>query len=216
MTPEPVIPISAIEHFLYCPRQCALIHCDGVWSDNAHTARGTRAHRRVDGGQHRMERGRRVLRGIPLWSESLGLSGRADVVEMDGDAIRPVEYKSGVRHGITADLQLCAQALCLEEMLGVAVPSGSVWYGGPRRRVEVDFTDVLRNQVLVAIDAIRRQGWSRGNGVCDDFMKPCLSSSGCETRPAKGEPARPVASLAPETVTDSAKRRHASEWAVGR
>ena len=61
-----------------------------------------------------------------------------------------------------------------------------------------------------------RQGWSRGNGVCDDPMKPCLSSSGCETRPAKGEPARPVASLAPETVTDSAKRRHASEWAVGR
>ena len=60
-----------------------------------------------------------------------------------------------------------------------------------------------------------RQGWSRGNGVCDDPMKPCLSSSGCETRPAKGEPARPVASLAPKTVTDSAKRRHASEWAVG-
>ena len=55
-----------------------------------------------------------------------------------------------------------------------------------------------------------------GNPVCDDFMKPCLSSSGCETRPAKGEPARPVANLAPETVTDSAKRRHASEWAVGR
>ena len=134
MTPEPVIPISAIEHFVYCPRQCALIHCDGVWSDNAHTARGTRAHRRVDGGQHRMERGRRVLRGIPLWSESLGLSGRADVVEMDGDAIRPVEYKSGVRHGITADLQLCAQALCLEEMLGVAVPSGSVWYPRSRQR----------------------------------------------------------------------------------
>ena len=157
MTPEPVIPISAIEHFAYCPRQCALIHCDGVWSDNAHTVRGTRAHRRVDSGQHRMERGRRVLRGIPLWSESLGLSGRADVVEMEGDAIRPVEYKSGVRHGITADLQLCAQALCLEEMLGIAVPSGSVWYGGPRRHVEVNFTDALRNQVLVAIDAIREQ-----------------------------------------------------------
>ena len=157
MTPEPVIPISAIEHFVYCPRQCALIHCDGVWSDNAHTVRGTRAHRRVDGGQHRMERGRRVLRGIPLWSESLGLSGRADVVEMDGDAVRPVEYKSGVRHGVAADLQLCAQALCLEEMLSVEVPSGSVWYGGPRCRVEVEFTGVLRDQVLVAIDAIRAQ-----------------------------------------------------------
>lgn len=157
MTPEPVIPISAIEHFVYCPRQCALIHCDGVWSDNAHTVRGARVHRRVDSGQHRTERGRQVLRGIPLWSESLGLSGRADVVEMDGETVRPVEYKSGVRHGIAADLQLCAQALCLEEMLGVAVPSGSVWYGGPRRRVDVEFTEALRNQVLVALDAIREQ-----------------------------------------------------------
>ena len=157
MTPEPVIPISAIEHFVYCPRQCALIHCDGVWSDNAHTVRGTRAHRRVDSGKHRTERGRRAPRGIPLWSESLGLSGRADVVEMDGDEVRPVEYKSGVRHGMAADLQLCAQALCLEEMLGVAIPSGSVWYGGPRRREEVEFTGVLRDQVLIAIDTIRRQ-----------------------------------------------------------
>ena len=157
MTLEPVIPISAIEHFVYCPRQCALIHCDGVWSDNVHTVRGTRAHRRVDSGQRRVERGRQVLRGIPLWSESLGLSGRADAVEMDGDTVRPVEYKSGVRHGIAADLQLCAQALCLEEMLGVAVPSGSVWYGGPRRRVEVEFTGTLRDQVSAAIDAIREQ-----------------------------------------------------------
>lgn len=157
MTHEPVIPISAIEHFVYCPRQCALIHCDGVWSDNAHTVRGTRAHRRVDSGRHRTERGRRVLRGIPLWSESLGLSGRADVVEIHGDAVRPVEYKSGVRHGMAADLQLCAQAMCLEEMLGVIVSSGSVWYGGPRRHVEVEFTGTLRNQVLVAIDTIREQ-----------------------------------------------------------
>ena len=90
-----IVPISAIEHFVYCPRQCALIHCDGVWSDNAHTVRGLRAHRRVDGGQHRHERGRKVLRGIPLWSEALGLSGRADVVEIAIGAVRPVEYKSG-------------------------------------------------------------------------------------------------------------------------
>ena len=104
-----------------------------------------------------MERGRQVLRGIPLWSESLGLSGRADIVEVEGDTVRPVEYKSGVRHGIAADLQLCAQALCLEEMLGVTVPSGGVWYGGPRRRVVVEFSDTLRDQVMVAIDAIREQ-----------------------------------------------------------
>jgi len=117
MNIEPVVPISAIEHFAYCPRQCALIHCDGVWNDNEHTVGGTRAHRRVDSGEHRRERGRMVLRSIPLWSESLGLSGRADAVEMADNAVVPVEYKAGVRHGNAADLQLCAQALCLEEML---------------------------------------------------------------------------------------------------
>ena len=157
MTPEPVIPISAIEHFAYCPRQCALIHCDGVWADNAHTVRGTRAHRRVDDGQPRTERGRWVMRGIPLWSEPLGLSGRADVVEVDGASVRPVEYKSGVRHGAAADLQLCAQALCLEEMLGVEIPHGYVWYRGPRRRLKVDFTEQLRGEVREVIGLIRAQ-----------------------------------------------------------
>ena len=158
MTPDhPIIAISAIEHFVYCPRQCALIHGDGVWSDNAHTVRGSRAHRRVDSGQHRRERGRLVLRAIPLWSEALGLSGRADAVEMESGVVRPVEYKSGTRHGTTADLQLCAQALCLEEMLDVEIPSGDIWYGGPRRRVQVEFTAALRTEVREIVDEIRRQ-----------------------------------------------------------
>ena len=157
MTPEPVIPISAIEHFVYCPRQCALIHCDGIWSDNAHTVRGSRKHRRVDSGQHRKERGREVLRSIPLWSEALGLAGRADVVELIDGAVHPVEYKFGARHGMAADMQVCAQALCLEEMLGVDVPHGFVWYGGPKRRAQVEFTQDLRNHVKDVIHAIRRQ-----------------------------------------------------------
>ena len=87
MNADPIIPISAIEHFVYCPRQCALILCDGVWSDNIHTVKGVRAHRRVDSGRHRRERGRQVLRAIPLWSEALGLSGRADAVEMERGAV---------------------------------------------------------------------------------------------------------------------------------
>ncbi len=157
MTPEPVVQISAIEHFVYCPRQCALIHCDGVWSDNAHTVRGSRAHRRVDSGEHRQERGKQVLRAIPLWSEELGLSGRADAVEVEGDEVRPVEYKAGVRHGSAADLQLCAQALCLEEMLDVEILHGYVWYGGPRRRMQVDFTEALRREVIEVIEEIRTQ-----------------------------------------------------------
>ena len=157
MNDDPIVAISAIEHFVYCPRQCALIHCDGVWSDNEHTVRGARAHRRVDSGHNRRERGRQVLRAIPLWSERLGLSGRADAVELEGDAVRPVEYKSGVRHGAAADLQLCAQALCLEEMLNVNIPEGDVWYGGPRRRVPVAFTPALRRDVEAIIYDIRQQ-----------------------------------------------------------
>ena len=156
MKPEPVVPISAIEHFAYCPRQCALIHCDGVWSDNAHTVKGSRAHRRVDSGAHRRERGNTVLRSIPLWSEALGLSGRADAVEVSEDGgVRPIEYKSGVRHGDAADLQLCAQALCLEEMLAVDIPDGFVWYGGPRRRTSVRFSEALRSKVLEVVREIR-------------------------------------------------------------
>ncbi len=157
MTERPIVPISAIEHFAYCPRQCALIHCDGVWTDNAHTVRGTRAHRRVDSGEKRRERGRLVLRTVPLWSEALGLSGRADAVEVCGDRVVPVEYKSGTRHGASAELQVCAQALCLEEMLSVEVRVGYVWYAGLRRKVRIPLARELRRDVREIVAAIRAQ-----------------------------------------------------------
>ena len=121
------------------------------------TIRGTYAHKRVDSGAHRTERGCRVLRAIPLWSEKLGLSGRADVVEVHADKVVPIEYKSGSRHGRTADLQLCAQAMCLEEMLEVDVRYGFVWYSGPRRRFHVDFTQELRSSVVEIVHQIRSQ-----------------------------------------------------------
>lgn len=156
MGPSIVVQISAIEHHEYCPRQCALIHVDGVWSDNVHTVSGSRAHRRVDSGERRLERGRLVLRSIPLWSEVHGLAGRADAVEvLPGPVVQPVEYKSGRRHGIAADLQLCAQALCLEEMLGAPVPEGFIWYGGTRRRRRVVVDGALRVKTLGAVEAIR-------------------------------------------------------------
>ena len=181
MTEELVIPISAIEHFVYCPRQCALIHCDGVWTDNAHTVRGTRAHRRVDSGRSRRERQKLVLRGIPLWSERMGLSGRADAVEIDRDRVRPVEYKSGVRHGDAADLQVCAQGMCLEEMLDVNIPSGYVWYGGPRRRVRVPFTAELRGRVQEVVEEIRRQLLSGGLPFApnDERCRACQLRAHC-------------------------------------
>lgn len=154
-----VVPISAIEHFEYCPRQCALIHVDGIWADNPHTVRGARAHRRTDDPtKSRKERSKQVLRAVPLWSEQYGLSGRADVVEIGEEgAVLPVEHKSGVRHGITADLQVCAQAICLEEMLGTSISEAAIWYGGPRRRFRVDLTSELRRRTVYTIGAIRQQ-----------------------------------------------------------
>lgn len=177
----PVVAISAIEHFAYCPRQCALIHCDGVWTDNAHTVRGSRAHRRVDSGQSRRERGRLVLRAVPLWSEALGLTGRADAVEIDDSRIYPVEYKAGTRHGSSAELQLCAQALCLEEMLDVQIPEGYVWYGGPRRRVRVPLVPELRQEVHEIVNVIRSQLASGRLPTApnDERCKECQLRSHC-------------------------------------
>ncbi|MDE0654425.1 MAG: CRISPR-associated protein Cas4 [bacterium] len=157
MSLEPVVAISAIEHYAYCPRQCALIHGDGVWRDNRHTVRGSRAHRRVDSGEHRHERGRLVLRAIPLWSESLGLTGRADAIEIQDGRVWPVEYKAGSRHGMTAALQLCAQAMCIEEMLAATIEEGFVWYSSSRRRDRIAFTNEMRVQVIDVVGAIRRQ-----------------------------------------------------------
>lgn len=156
MEPARPLAISAIEHHVYCPRQCALIHLDGVWDDNAHTVRGSHGHRRVDSAPGRLERGRRVLRGVPLWSERWNLMGKADAVEIDSDSgVVPVEYKIGTRHGLAAHLQLCAQAFCLEEMTGRRVDIGFVWFAGPRRRERVLVDDELRTRTAAAIADIK-------------------------------------------------------------
>ena len=121
------VPISAIEHSSYCPRQCALIQ-EQTFEENVYTVRGRLSHERVDSGDVETRPGVRVLRSLPLWSERLGLRGKADVVELrPSEPPFPVEYKVGRRHPPHADLQLCAQALCLEEMLGVEIPDGAVY-----------------------------------------------------------------------------------------
>lgn len=150
------LPISSLEHHRYCPRQCALILVDGVWTDNVHTVRGQRGHRRADAPAVRRERGRVVARAVPLWSARYGLTGRADAIEVDdrGEVV-PVEYKMGTRHGDTADVQLCAQALCLEEMLDCRVERGAVWYAGWRRRHPVVFDDALREATVEVIERVR-------------------------------------------------------------
>jgi CRISPR-associated exonuclease Cas4 len=147
--------ISALEHYSYCPRQCALIHVDQTYDENLYTIRGRLMHARVDSGDDLPSRGVETLRGIPLWSERHGLRGKADAVEWHDGAPYPVEYKVGRRKGTHTDVQLCAQALCLEEMLNVAVPRGAIYYGATRKRHEVIFDEPLRARTLELIEAIR-------------------------------------------------------------
>ncbi len=149
------VPISAIEHFSYCPRQCALIHIEQVFEENVFTIRGRLAHERIEAGEDTLSSGVRVVRSAPLWSERLGLRGVADAVELRPSGPYPVEYKVGRRRGRHADLQLCAQALCLEEMMGVEVHRGAVFYHAARRRYEVRFDAELRRRTEDAVENIR-------------------------------------------------------------
>ena len=151
------VPISAIEHCSYCPRQCALIHVEQTFEENVYTVRGRLAHEGVDSGEGESRPDLRVLRGLPLWSQRLGLRGKADVVELrSGQPPFPVEYKVG-RRPPHADLQLCAQALCLEEMLETNVPAGAIYSHAERRRHRVHFDDALRQRTVILIEKIRTQ-----------------------------------------------------------
>ena len=147
---EDLLPISALQHLLFCERQFALIHVEGVWADNALTVEGAHLHQKAHEGPAETREGVRLARGLWVRSARLGLVGRADVVEFHeagGGAARafPVEYKRGRPKQHDADrVQLCAQALCLEEMLGVEVPAGALFYGRTRRREDVAFTTPLR------------------------------------------------------------------------
>ncbi|MDW8207895.1 MAG: CRISPR-associated protein Cas4 [Chloroherpetonaceae bacterium] len=152
------VMISAIEHYSYCPRQCALIHVEQVFDENMFTLRGRAAHTRADQSAGAMEASVRIERALPLWSDRLGLVGRADVVEFRADGtVYPVEYKHGVRRvKIHDDLQLCAQAVCLEEMLDISVLVGAVYYHSTHRRREVVFTPELRAEMERIVARIRQ------------------------------------------------------------
>ncbi len=193
--PDP-LPISALQHLIFCERQCALIHIEGLWAENRLTVEGNVLHRRAHGEAQGPRGGGRtetrgdtlIVRGLALECERLGLVGKADVVEFRGGPLPvtgiarvaaapplggrslnrregwgrpfPVEYKRGRPKGHDADrVQLCAQALCLEEMLGLpegGVPAGALYYGRIRRRVEVAFDTALRARTCEAVACLRQ------------------------------------------------------------
>lgn len=149
MDDDDLIPLSALQHYLYCPRQCALIHLEQQWADNRLTAEGHLLHKRADTPQAERRRGVRTVTAMPLLALELGITGKADVVEFhpDGTGERafPVEYKRGRPKAHRADeVQLCAQALCLETMLGTPVESGALFYARTRRRQDIVFDENLR------------------------------------------------------------------------
>lgn len=147
------IPISALADFTFCERRAALHFIEMMWEENVFTAEGGIMHERAHEEQFEVRNDIHIERGIPLKSQKLGLIGKADVVEFNRNAELkswspfPVEYKRGhLRHERSFEIQLSAQAMCLEEMLGVDIPAGAIFYGKTRRRLDVAFDDELRRE----------------------------------------------------------------------
>jgi len=204
-TTEDLLPLSGIQHFLFCRRQWALIHIEQQWKENALTAEGRIMHKRADDPFFtEMRNGVITARSVPIASYRLGLSGVCDVVEFTpspqlspkmGEGVRttgegvklpnrdglylpaPVEYKRGrEKHDHSDEAQLCAQAMCLEEMLSAAIPMGYLYYGQTRHRVEIEFTSELRTLVKDMSDEMHNY-FSRGYTPRVKPFKGCRSCS---------------------------------------
>lgn len=188
---DDTIPLSALQHWAYCPRQCALIHLEQVFDENIHTLRGQALHKRVDQPGIETRPGYRVERALPLFSDRLGLIGKADVVEFLPDGTPyPVEYKHGARNkkawiAACDDLQLAAQALCLEEMTGHVVTEGALFYATSKRRRVVAVDTALRNAVETSVRnilAMLNQGVTPPP-VSDERCRACSLHDLCQPGP---------------------------------
>jgi CRISPR-associated exonuclease Cas4 len=180
---DDLLPLSLLQHVVFCPRRAALVHVERIWEENRFTAQGRILHERTHVPGTESRRDVRVTRALSIRSLQLGLSGKTDVVEFRrvSDSVNtglredqlpagmpllgtkglwqpfPIEYKSGKRrHERTYEVQLCGQALCLEEMLGVAVPAGALFYGKTGRRLEMAFDEQLRKETREAATLLHR------------------------------------------------------------
>lgn len=184
---EEYLQLSGLQHFAFCRRQWALIHIEQQWQDNLRTVEGDLMHRRAHDEAIREKRGTiLILRGLSVSSPTLGISGKCDVVEFHQDPAGislhqeeglwlpyPVEYKRGSPKEHQADeLQLCAQAICLEEMLCCKIPEGALFYGETRRRVVVPFTLPLRQQVYTMTEEMHQF-------YCRGYTPKVKPSKGC-------------------------------------
>jgi len=177
-----LVPISALEHWAYCPRQCGLIYLEQTFDENYYTLRGRMLHERADEPGAEREGDVRRERGLPLWSMRLGLVGKADVVEFHGDVPYPVEYKHGTRrYRLAAAVPLCAQGMCLEEMTGRPVSRGAIFHQGSRRRSEIVFGEALRLRAEETVTAVRQmlKSWNLPAAVNDRRCPLCSLKDSC-------------------------------------
>ncbi len=187
------LQLSGLQHFAFCRRQWALIHMENQWSENLRTVEGNLFHNRAHDEQQREKRGNTlILRGLPISSKLIGLSGQCDVVEFhknkNGISLTdeeglwipyPVEYKRGEpKENFSDELQLCAQAICLEEMLCCSIENGALFYGETRRRVNVIFTTELREKVIKFSEEMH-QMFNRGY---TPKVKPTKSCNACSLK----------------------------------
>ncbi|POM27788.1 PD-(D/E)XK nuclease superfamily protein [Actinomadura rubteroloni] len=157
MTEEIQVPLSALEHYDYCPRQAGLILLESSYADDASTVRGNLLHQRVHEPGEETRPGVRVLRALPVWHDELGLNGVCDAVELHDDGnVVPIEYKAGsyVKGG-PADVQLAAQAICLEARFATRIAQGYIYSGADRRRHAVPVDDILRRRVVAISEEVR-------------------------------------------------------------
>lgn len=212
---DELLPISALQHLLFCERQCALIHIEGLWAENRLTVEGRHLHDKAHDGPSESRAGVRIARGLAVRSFRHGLVGKTDVVEFRPSAIGhaetpfPVEYKRGRAKKHDADkVQLCAQALCLEEMLGTSVPAGALFYGRTRRRLDVAFDHRLRRLTedtagrLHALISSRRTPSAVREPKCDScsLLNLCLPDAMAPRRSATGYVARAIETALAETL----------------
>lgn len=195
---EEFIQLSSLQHFVFCPRQCALIHIEQVWVENLFTAEGKIMHENAHKEQIENKKDVRIERGVALFSMRLGLSGKADVVEfrkiIGTKKLQPfpVEYKRGKPKMDDCDkVQLCAQAMCLEEMIGVNISEGAIFYGKTRRRCEILFDETLRSKTEETIRAVHK---FIAAGIMPKavFTKKCDSCSLNEVCMPKNQKARSI------------------------
>ena len=217
---EDLIPISALADLVYCERRAALHHVEFIWEDNLFTAEGILLHERAHESGTEVRGDVRIVRGLRLRSLHLGLSGKADVVEFqrvtDGQTgvqlegiaglwqPMPIEYKRGaLRREEGYEIQLCAQALCLEEMLNVGIPSGAIYYGKTKRRLDIAFNEKLRRETEVAV--VRLHELLSGNATpravrgpkCErcSLLNLCLPKAASGHRDVHGYMARAVSNV---------------------